>query len=132
MQKYIHEFFKNAEVTLRLNGASIDIDIDSLGIKKNVSSLSGGEKKRLNIAIQLALYDLIKMTSQIEFNILWLDELESEMDSLGCQQLINIIEDKSDVIETLFWITNSNMVMENITNKILCEKKCGKTEVYEV
>lgn len=132
MQKYIHEFFKNTEVTLKLNGASIDIDIDSLGIKKNVSSLSGGEKKRLNIAIQLALYDLIKMTSQIEFNILWLDELESEMDSLGCQQLINIIEDKSDIIETLFWITNSNMVMENIPNKIICEKKCGKTEVYEV
>lgn len=132
MQKYIHQFFKNTEVVLKLNGASIDINIDSLGIKKSVSSLSGGEKKRLNIAIQLALYDLIKMTSQVEFNILWLDELESEMDALGCQQLINIIEDKSDVIETLFWITNSQMVKENIQNKIICVKNCGKTEVYEV
>ena len=132
MQKYIHQFFKNTEVSLKLNGASIDIDIDSLGIKKNVSSLSGGEKKRLNISIQLALYDLIKMTSQIEFNILWLDELESEMDALGCQQLINIIEDKSDVIETLFWITNAQMVKENIQNKIICVKNCGKTEVHEV
>lgn len=131
MQKYIHQFFKNTEVSLKLNGASIDIDIDSLGIKKSVSSLSGGEKKRLNISIQLALYDLIKMTSQIEFNILWLDELESEMDALGCQQLINIIEDKSDIIETLFWITNAQMVKENIQNKIICVKKCGKTEVYE-
>jgi alpha-D-ribose 1-methylphosphonate 5-triphosphate synthase subunit PhnL len=71
------------------------------------------------------------MTSQIEFNILWLDELESEMDALGCQQLINIIEDKSDIIETLFWITNAQMVKENIQNKIICVKKCGKTEVYE-
>lgn len=132
MKKYIHQFFKNTEVTLSLNGANIDIEIDSLGIKKNVSSLSGGEKKRLNIAIQLALYDLIKVTSQVEFNILWLDELESEMDSLGCQQLINIIEDKSDTIDTLFWITNAQMVKENIQKKIMCIKNCGKTEVYEI
>lgn len=129
MQKYISRFFKNTEVTLKLNGASIDIIINTLGIKKNVSSLSGGEKKRLNLAIQFALYDLIRSTSQVDFNIICLDEIESELDTIGIQQLIEIIEDISERIETVFWITNHPMVKENTVNKIICKKKCGKTEV---
>lgn len=129
MQKYITRLFKNTSVNLVLNGATIDILIDSNGIKKNISSLSGGEKKRLNFAIQLALYDLVKSTSQVDFNVLWLDEVESQLDSLGCQQLIEIIEDKSEEISTVFWITNNPMVKENISNKIICVKKLGKTEV---
>lgn len=129
MQRYICKFFKNTDVTLCLNGATIDILIDSNGIHKSVSSLSGGEKKRLNLAIQLALYDLIKSTANIEFNLLWLDEVESQLDPLGCQQLIEIIEDKSEEIESVYWITNNAMVKENIVNKIICKKAMGKTEV---
>lgn len=129
MQRYICKFFKNTDVTLCLNGATIDILIDSNGIHKSVSSLSGGEKKRLNLAIQLALYDLIKSTANIEFNLLWLDEVESQLDPLGCQQLIEIIEDKSEEIESVYWITNNAMVKENIVNKIICKKAFGKTEV---
>ncbi len=131
MQKYIARFFKNTDVTLRVNGAAIDILINSGGIQKNISSLSGGEKKRLNLAIQLALYDLIKSTSQVSFNLLWLDEIETQLDPLGCQQLIEIIEDKSDEVESTFWITNNSMVSENIPNKIICKKIMGKTEIFE-
>ena len=129
MQKYISVFFKNTDVELKLNGASIDINISSSGIKKNVSSLSGGEKKRLNLAIQLGLYDLISSTAQVSFNTLWLDEVESEVDQLGIQQLIQIIEDISEKVETVMWITNNPNVKEAIPDKIICKKKCGKTEL---
>ena len=129
MQKYISVFFKNTDVELKLNGASIDININSSGIKKNVSSLSGGEKKRLNLAIQLGLYDLISSTAQVSFNTLWLDEVESEVDQQGIQQLIQIIEDISEKVETVMWITNNPNVKEAIPDKIICKKKCGKTEL---
>ena len=129
MQKYVAVFFKNTNVELKLNGASIDINIDSSGIKKNVSSLSGGEKKRLNLAIQLGLYDLISSTAQVSFNTLWLDEVESEVDQQGIQQLIQIIEDISEKVETVMWITNNPNVKEAIPNKIICKKRCGKTEL---
>lgn len=131
MQKYINRFFVNTDVKLILNGATINIIIQCSGIQKTISSLSGGEKKRLNLAIQLALYDLIKTTSRISFNVLWLDEVESQLDALGCQQLIEVIEDKSEEIESTFWITNNSTVSENIPNKIICKKIMGKTEVYE-
>lgn len=129
MQRYICRLFKNTDVKLVLSGSTIEIVIDSNGIKKNVSSLSGGEKKRLNLAIQLALYDLLKATSQIGFNVLWLDEVESQLDTLGIQQLIEIIEDKSNDIETIFWITNRDEVKSSIDKKIICKKTFGRTEV---
>lgn len=131
MQTYIHQFFENTEAELRLEGPNIEILINSSGIKKKVTSLSGGEKKRLNIAIQLALYDLIQATSQVSFNVLWLDEIESELDQVGVNQLINIIEDKSNDAETVFWITNHPNVKESITNKIICTKSLGVTTIEE-
>lgn len=132
MQRYIHSFFKNTEVSLRLNGASIEIDINSLGIQKSVSNLSGGEKKRLDLAIQFALYDLLQSTSQITFNILCLDEIEAQLDSLGCQQLISIIEDLSEKVETAYWITNNPMVSEVVPHKIICTKSLGCTHIEEI
>jgi len=131
MQKYIHYFFKNTDVSLRLEGANIEICITAGKIIKKVSSLSGGEKKRLNIAIQLGLYDLIRATSQISFNILWLDEIESELDPIGVSQLIDIIEEISDNIDSVFWITNHPTVKENIQNKIICTKSLGVTTIEE-
>lgn len=132
MQYYINRFFKNTEVTLLLNNAAIDIKIQADGVTKSISSLSGGEKKRVDISIQLALYDLIQTVSQSKFNLLCLDEIESQLDPIGCEQLIEIIEDKSENIETVWWITNAPQVKENIPKKILVKKILGKTEVEEI
>lgn len=132
MQSYINRFFKNTEVTLLLNNAAIDIKIQADGVVKSISSLSGGEKKRVDISIQLALYDLIQTVSQSKFNLLCLDEIESQLDPIGCEQLIEIIEDKSENIETVWWITNAPQVKENIPRKILVKKILGKTEVEEL
>ena len=131
MQKYIACFFQNTDVSLQLNGASIEIVITANGMRKSISSLSGGEKKRVNLAIQFSLYDLMKTASQSKFSVIFLDEIEAQLDSLACQQLIELIEDKADEIESVYWISNSDMVKQNIVNKIICTKKCGRTEVTE-
>lgn len=130
IQHYINTFFIGTSVNLKLDGNTIKIEIKTNdGIEKSVSSLSGGEKKRLNLSIQLALYDLMQSVSQTNFNTLWLDEVETQMDPIGCQQLIDIIEEKSNEIETVYWITNNDMVKENVTNKIVCEKTTGTTKI---
>lgn len=127
MQKYIHQFFNNTDVELKLEGSAINIFVDSNGIKKSISRLSGGEKKRVDLAIQLGLYDLIQSTSQIGFNLMCLDEIESQLDEIGIDQIINIIEDKSEEIESVLWISNNSTVKGSIPNKIKCIKALGKT-----
>lgn len=131
MQKYIHLFFNNTEVSLMLDGAAINITVNSNGIKKSISGLSGGEKKRVDLAIQLGLYDLIQSTSQIGFNLMCLDEIESQLDEIGIDQIINIIEDKSEEVESVLWISNNPTVIGSIPKKIKCIKALGKTTVEE-
>ena len=131
MQKYIHLFFNNTDVTLKLDGSAINILVDSNGIKKSISGLSGGEKKRVDLAIQLGLYDLIQSTSQVGFNVMCLDEIESQLDELGIDQIINIIEDKSEEIDSVLWISNNSTVRGSIPKKIRCIKALGKTTMEE-
>ena len=56
----------------------------------------------------------------------------SKTKNIKSSELIEIIEDKSENIETVWWITNNPSVKENITSKILVKKILGKTEVEEI
>ena len=51
---------------------------------------------------------------------------------LGAFTDIEIIEDKAENIETVWWITNHPSVKETIPHKIIAKKILGKTEVEEI
>ena len=60
-----------------------------------------------------------------------LDEIESQLDEIGIDQIINIIEDKSEEVESVLWISNNPTVIGSIPKKIKCIKALGKTTVEE-
>jgi DNA repair exonuclease SbcCD ATPase subunit len=107
----------------------IDIIIKQGKLVKPVSSLSGGETKRLNLCIQLGIYDLIKSTCLVDFNFVVFDEIESQMDEQGIRSLIDIIDERRDYISTILWITNNPMVKESVEDKVLCKKAMGYTTI---
>ena len=111
----------------------MDIIVDcGRGIIKPVSCLSGGERKRVDLCIQLGLYDLIKSTSLFDINFVCFDEIESALDGDGIRTLIDIIDERKDIIPTILWITNRSEVMECIPNRINVTKTNGFSEVtYE-
>ncbi len=130
--RYTKRFFDNTEINLStpdIENNKIDIIIKQGKLIKPVSSLSGGETKRLNLCIQLGIYDLIKSTCLVDFNIVCFDEIESQMDEQGIRSLIEIIDERKDYIPTIFWITNNSMVKESIENKIVCKKAMGYTTI---
>jgi len=130
--RYTKRFFDNTEISLStpdIENNKIDIIIKQGKLIKPVSSLSGGETKRLNLCIQLGIYDLIKSTCLVDFNIVCFDEIESQMDEQGIRSLIEIIDERKDYIPTIFWITNNSMVKESIENKIICKKAMGYTTI---
>lgn len=136
IKKYVHKFFEDIDVYLTkptLDNNAINIIVEcSDGIVKPVSSLSGGERKRVDLCIQLALYDLIRSTSLFNINFVCFDEVESALDSAGIRALIDIIDERKDIIPTILWISNREDVMECIPNKIRVIKQNGFSEVkYE-
>ena len=132
ISRYTNKFFDNTEISLTIpdiDNNKIDIIIKQGKFIKPVSSLSGGETKRLNLCIQLGIYDLIKSTCLIDFNFVIFDEIESQLDETGIRSLIDIIDERKDYIPTILWITNNSMVKESIENKIICKKATGITKI---
>ena len=130
--RYTKRFFDNTEISLStpdMENNKIDIIIKQGKLVKPVSSLSGGETKRLNLCIQLGIYDLIKSTCLVDFNFVVFDEIESQMDEQGIRSLIDIIDERRDYISTILWITNNPMVKESVEDKVLCKKAMGYTTI---
>lgn len=130
--RYTKRFFDNTDISLStpdMENNKIDIIIKQGRLVKPVSSLSGGETKRLNLCIQLGIYDLIKSTCLVDFNFVVFDEIESFLDEAGIRVLIDIIDDRKDYISSILWITNNSMVSNSIENKIICKKALGYTTI---
>jgi chromosome segregation protein len=137
---YINQSIKN-NVTKFFSGVSlhlttptaeknvIDVVFEEDGVTKPISNLSGGERKRADLLIQMAIYDLVQSTSLFNFNLCVFDEIESALDPEGVRQLLEVIEDKSDNFQTAWWITNNEMVSSNILNKIVATKTHGFTNI---
>lgn len=132
LKGYINKFFSNTTVYLttpNMDKNQIDIVFETNGIVKPVGNLSGGERKRLDLAIQLSIYNLIQSTSMFNFNICVFDEIESALDPAGVEQLLEVIAERSEDTPTTWWITNNDMVSTGIVNRIQAEKIDGFTKV---
>jgi len=132
LKSYITKFFDSADLYLvppTPEKNVIDIVFEEDGIAKPVSNLSGGERKRVNLCVALAIYDLLQSTSLFSFNLCVFDEIESALDPEGVRQLLEVIDDRQDNFQTAWWITNNEMVSSNIPNKLVATKQNGFTRV---
>ena len=56
-------------------------------------SLSGGEKRKLNLAITLGLKDLLLLTDKSHMNLLFFDEVAENIDEEGVQGLYQLLQE---------------------------------------
>ena len=132
IKNYTPKFFSGVNLYLTtpsMEKNAIDIVFEEDGIVKPVSNLSSGERKRVDLQIQMAIYDLVQSTSLFNFNLCVFDEIESALDPEGVRQLLEVIDDRQDNFQTAWWITNNEMVSSNILNKIVATKKNGFTKL---
>ena len=99
---YAKDIFNTDKIQFVLNGNSIDIIYDD----KNYESLSGGEKQRVDIIVQFALRDMLCKFSGFACNIIVLDELFDNIDAVGCDNVLNLITNRLNDIESVFIITH--------------------------
>lgn len=134
LKRYVNKFFEDTEVYLTVpSQTEKDIKIivkPKTGLVTPVSSLSGGERKRVDLCIQLALYDLVQSTATFHINFVCFDEIESALDAAGIRALIDVVEERQDIIPTILWISNRDEVIECIKDKIVVTKINGESEVH--
>lgn len=89
LHKYAEKVYGQPLTKFYQEGNSIGIQFDG----KEYESLSGGEKQKLDVLVQLSLRDLIIQTSGIEANLVVFDEIFDALDQVGCEALLNVITD---------------------------------------
>jgi len=79
-------------------------------------SLSGGEKKRVSLAVMLALNDLLLLTGKERSNIIFFDEVADTLDAQGVNDLFEVMKELS-VEKKVFIITHNEEFISLLQNE---------------
>lgn len=101
-KKYSMDLFETDKLDFALDGNNILITYDN----KDYDMLSGGEKQKVDVIIQLSIRDMLCSFLNFSSNILVLDEITDSLDIVGCQKIFNLISTKLNDVETVYIISH--------------------------
>ena len=101
-KEYSEDIFETEDLNFELDGNNIDITYSG----KQYETLSGGEKQKLDLIIQFAIRDMLCQFLDFRCNIICVDEIFDNLDSLGCDRVIDLISRKLSDIESVFIISH--------------------------
>lgn len=107
-------------------------EITNYGRSVNYMSMSGGEKKKVSLAVTLGLQALLSMTSRSQNNLLFFDEVGEFLDQDGLYGLYILLQElKKDKV--LFIITHNNYLKSLLDSSkvVRVEKRKGVTTIKE-
>lgn len=117
-KEYSLELFETDKVDFILDGNNIDIYYDN----KPYECLSGGERQKIDVIVQLAIRDMLCTHLDFSSNILVLDEISDNIDSVGAEKLFNLISNKLTDVESVFIISHHSDYSLPIDNMITVVK----------
>lgn len=107
---------------------------DSNGTLCSYGNCSGAEMKKIDLAISFAFIDILKYQQQLEYNLLFFDEiLDSSLDTKSLEYVIDFLSNyvaQNNI--GLYLITHkSDVNLPNINKMIILEKKDGFSRLLE-
>ena len=107
--------------------------IKNNGIETKYISLSGGEKRKVNLAIMLSLQDLSSKISRTDCNLIFFDEVCDNIDNLGIEAINTLLHTLTNQYQdrVIFLITHNNHLLEllNETAEINIVKEKGISRI---
>lgn len=95
------------------------------------SKNSTGERRRIDLAIALALQDLVMSRSNTKLNVLLYDEAFDGLDAVGCENVIQLLQEVQERVETVFVITHNDHLKPFFEKTITATKENGQTTVIQ-
>ncbi len=92
---------------------------------------SGGECKRIDLAVMFALYDVYIMLYGPQCNVMVLDEVDSRLDSAGVRSFVEIIQndfagDRQDKPDTILVISHKKEMVDQFANQIVVQMDANR------
>ena len=101
-KEYSMDLFGTDKLDFYLDGNNIAITYD----KKDYEVLSGGEKQKVDVIIQLSIRDMLCKFLNFSSNILVLDEITDSLDITGSQKMFNLISTKLNDVEAVYIVSH--------------------------
>ena len=101
-KKYCSSLFNSSDINIYLDGNNLSIDYSN----KEYESLSGGEKQKVDVLIQLSIREMLRSSLNFSSNILVLDEITDNLDAEGCQKLIDFISTSLYDVDSIYLISH--------------------------
>lgn len=129
LKMYSRMLFSNGEDKISFSVSSNKLDI-CMG-NAQYESLSGGEKRKVDIALTFAQRDLLLDIAGVSTNIIILDEVMDFMDESATNCVLNMIMSVSETISSMFIISHNNydIPFDKIVKVIKNERRCSTVEV---
>lgn len=96
--------------------------VDSKG--SSYQSLSNGEKRRLDIAIQFALHDYVNTYCNMSMDTVFIDEILDTLDDVGVENIFDVLRLKLEYchLKSIFVITHNNALKDKFDRVITVKK----------
>lgn len=109
-----------------------DVKVINNGEEATYASLSSGEKRRVDVAISLTLQDLVMAKSELSVNVLFYDELFEALDGIGSENVVELLKERLDSVDSIFVITHNESLAPLFNDKITVVKdKNGVSTITE-
>lgn len=99
---YSNSIFNTDKIDFSLDGNNINISY----CDKQYENLSGGERQKVDLIIQFSIRDMLCKFLNFSCNILIVDEIFDNLDSIGCQKIVNLISTKLQDINNIYVVTH--------------------------
>jgi DNA repair exonuclease SbcCD ATPase subunit len=93
------------QIIFRLEGEKLNIIVRSEGLESPIECLSGGEYNRVQFAILFSIRSVLTKISGNSVNLLFLDEIDGTLDSIGKEKLIELLQNEPNL--NVFLISHS-------------------------
>lgn len=119
VKHYCTQIFDTNLLEFKLDGNDIYIGYDNNAYE----TLSGGQKQKVDLIIQFSIRDMLSELLNLKTNLLALDEIFDNLDSKGCDKVVQTITNNFTDISSVFIITHrNNELMIPYDKEIIIEK----------
>lgn len=121
-KEYSLVLFEHENINIKQDKNSISIKFNN----KEYEQLSGGEKQKIDLCVQLSIRDILIKYSGFNSNIIVLDEIFDNLDEISSDRVLNLITSTLN-IPSIYIITHHSSIPIPYDGKIIVNKsnKCS-------
>ena len=94
--------FNHDNIEMLLEGTNLNIYFNN----KLCEALSGGERQKIDLLIQLSIRDMLVNYLDFHSSILCLDEITDNLDEVGCTKVFDLISNELNDLDSVFIISH--------------------------